>query len=680
MSSAVAEMACVLHALPGRMRIHIPGWSGQGKRAIETTLSKVQGVDNARANALTGNILIEFDPAVTTEQAILAVIQTLTFDTTSAPEEEPAPPPVIHERLEKVRRAHIAVRGIDRDPYLAKRVVEYLERRPGVRATARQLTGRVLVEFSEHETDLDDLLADVADVELPALPEEDRPDYPLDPAPLIQSVVRTIGSALGLTLLATRQLTGATEPLPGAAGSLRIASIIGILHGIHPIRYGLRRLLGRTTADLLINIPGIITLTLANSPLGLALIGCESVRLLTEIQARRKAWREYEQREKAAPVAHSNAIIHLEAGKRSPLAAKVIEGTGTAIGRDSLPLPVLPGSTIPPGAWVYGGPFTVRFEGEETFQAFTPEPHPIATAPAFYRHYLQVVSSLSLISAGTTAVLTRSFDQTLSTLLLINPRVAAIGLESADLSAAARVIRAGVIVVGTRKNRPIRRPDYLLLDGSRTVTHGIELSNVLPLTEEYESATLVSIAAGISRAAGSPWGNTFKGSAIAQVTAGFFDSRSACATFEGRWYRLGPIEDWSLVPEASNLRQRGKYVLALYREDEQRPLGVFALSPRLAPGVAELVHTCQRHKVQLAMLTAGDQIVAREIAQRTGIALLIEITLWKLFKPGRLKGCMWRLFQIRRAQQPRLRHVILLSVLWMIADIYMRVLTCSPPT
>jgi hypothetical protein len=231
MSVAVDEAPRVLHALPGRVRVHIPGWSGQGKRNVETVLRSVQGVHRVRSNVFTGNILIYFDPLVTHEQTILAVLQTLTFDmgsdlqteavgTGSArgtiptvpvrpgpPHDEPTPPPVIRERQGRSIRARIAVRGLDRDPHLARRVVEHLEKRyPGVRATASHLTGRVLVEFTEHEAELEDLLADIADLELPALPDEDRPTSPLDPGPLVQSATRTVGSALGLGLHAIRRL------------------------------------------------------------------------------------------------------------------------------------------------------------------------------------------------------------------------------------------------------------------------------------------------------------------------------------------------------------------------------------------------------------------------------------------------------------------------------------------
>ena len=218
------------------------------------------------------------------------------------------------------------------------------------------------------------------------------------------------------------------------------------------------KLLGRTGADLLINIPGIVTLTLADSPLGLAVIGSESLRLLTEIFARRDAWRRHEESAKTAPSSQPAATIRLEAGERSPLAARIIDGTGTAIGRDAFPLPVLPGSIVPPGARLYGGPFTARLQSDKTFQPFIPAARPAPIAPSLYSRYLQVVNPLSLLYAAATALFTRSFDQTLAALLLVNPRAAAIGLDIADIGAAARVIRAGVTVVGTRRKSSCSAP------------------------------------------------------------------------------------------------------------------------------------------------------------------------------------------------------------------------------
>jgi hypothetical protein len=128
MSLATAEGPRIVHALPGRVRIHLPGWEGRSQHALETALRRMRGVSDVRSSPLTRNVLIRFDPEA---------------------------PPTQRERRGSAGRARIAVRGMDRDPELARRVVERLESRPSVKASASQLTGRVRVEFDENRVQLE---------------------------------------------------------------------------------------------------------------------------------------------------------------------------------------------------------------------------------------------------------------------------------------------------------------------------------------------------------------------------------------------------------------------------------------------------------------------------------------------------------------------------------------------
>lgn len=612
----------VLHAVAGRVRVHVRGWSGQGKRQIETQLHHMQGIRRVQANPATGNILVVFDPAILSKQDVLHAVHTLDLGLLNAQPAEPVQPPVAREKRGRTIRARIAVRGLDRDPRLAKRVVERLEKRPGVRAHANTLTGRVLVEFEEHETELDDLIAEVADLELPDLPGEDRPAYPLDPGPLVQSAARLVGTALGLGFLTARRLIGREELPPGAEAAAYAAGMIGLFQGIPPLRHGLRRVLGRTMADLLVNIPGIITLTLSSSSLGLALVGTESLRLFTEVQARRSAWKQHEARVAQAPSAQPDAVIRLESGERTPLAALIQEGCGTAIGLDAMPLPASPGVLIPPGARLYGGPFVLQLKGEASFEEFTPQPRPAPVAPTFYDSYHHIQAPVSLAYAGLTALLTRSFSQVFTALLLVNPRTASIGMDGGDLHACARVLRAGVTIVGTRPGRTIRLPNLLLLDGARLLTDRLEVSNVLSLNKEMSAAEAQARAAGIANAAGSPWGGIFHTTRPVAASSGSFNGTVATAFAEGVRYTLGPVEDWRNLPEASSLRQRGNYILALRRDQSERPLALFAVRPHLAPGIQTLIVACRRRGVELALLSQGDELALRSLAHRAQIALI----------------------------------------------------------
>lgn len=623
MSVAVAGSATILHnAVAGRVRVHLPAWSGQGKREIEAKVKQLLGVMSVRANSITGNALICFNPDQISEQQITSYIQSIKYETTGLPDKELTHAHTFPERHKHRIRARIPVRGLDRNPQIAMQVLEILKKYPSVSARVSQPTGRVLVEFEEHEVELEDVVAALEGVELPALPGEDHPVHPLDPGPLFQGLTRVVGSALGLGLLGGRRLFNIEEPFPGATVATQVSSAISIIQGILPVRYGLRHVFGRTIADLLVNIPAIVTLTLSGNLLGLALTEAEALRLVTEVFARRQAWKRHEERVSHVPAAHPNETINLEAGDRPPLPALVLEGVGIAIGRDGMPMPVMPEAVVPASAVLYGGPFSMRLLAEQSFDAFTPTERPANVRPTLYERYGQLLTPISLLYALATGVMTGSFSQVMTSLLLLNLRTAAIGLDSADLSASARAVRAGATVVGTRAGRPIRRPHVLLLDGTRTITDGLETIAAQPLSDEYEGGDLMALAAGIANAAGSPWGGTLHSAKAVAASEGSFDGRVASAVIDGVRHTLQPIEGWGAYAEAARLCQRGNYVLELRAASSQDPIGLIAMRPRLARGVAELVALCRRCQIEVGVLTAGDQLVERAVAKRSGIPLI----------------------------------------------------------
>ncbi|HEV2405556.1 MAG TPA: haloacid dehalogenase, partial [Ktedonobacterales bacterium] len=528
----------------------------------------------------------------------------------------------VTHRADGVARARIVVRGMDRDPEVARRTVERLQARPGVkRVVASQLTGRVLVEYSEHQEDIRDLLSQIDEIDLPELPGEANPTHPLDPGPLIQSVARLVGASLGLGALAVARVGGAGE-IPGSGFSAQVASVISILQGIPVVRNGLRRLLGRDIADLAVAAPSVVTLTTSNNPLGLALVGAESLRLVTETIPRRDAWRRYEGMLGGLASAQPGATLRLEAGERVPLDGSVIAGTGTAIGRDGLPEPVAPGTHLTAGSRLFGGPFVVELRAAHG--AFTPQPRPAPIAPTLFSRYVNAAGFASIGYAVLAGVLTRSFAGSLMGMLLVNPRTALIGADAAESGAIARVLRAGVIVVGSRPERSLTLPDDLILDGPRVVCDGFELTGVLPLTDTLENAQLLEHATNVAHAAGSPWGGAFRAAGKRGGADGSFDGYAARATSAGDRYALRPLTGDDPIPAATRLKNRGSRLLVLEHEGDHQPLALFALRPRLAPGLDELVQMCRRTGVRLWMLPAGDHETARAVASRAGISLLSE--------------------------------------------------------
>jgi cation-transporting P-type ATPase I len=250
MSLSATEEARIVHKLPGRVRVCLPGWEGQGRRGLEARLRGMRGVNEVRSSTLTRNVLVHFNPDATDDKSVLEVVRTLEPDAGERVEEEPEAPPVQREQRRSGRRARIAVRGLDRDPDLARRVVERLESQLSVKASASQLTGRVLVEFDERKSGLEELLSMVTGLELPGLPGEDRPTHPLDQAPLFEGATGTLGAFLGLGLHAARLLLGLAGPPVALAAPATAAVGIELFAGFPRTRSALYWLLGERVAGL----------------------------------------------------------------------------------------------------------------------------------------------------------------------------------------------------------------------------------------------------------------------------------------------------------------------------------------------------------------------------------------------------------------------------------------------
>jgi hypothetical protein len=75
--AARTPASVVLHAhVPGRVRIHIPGWGPVQRTTLERRLSMVPGVRSVRATPSTGNVLLIYDPAMTDPATLLRAAET----------------------------------------------------------------------------------------------------------------------------------------------------------------------------------------------------------------------------------------------------------------------------------------------------------------------------------------------------------------------------------------------------------------------------------------------------------------------------------------------------------------------------------------------------------------------------------------------------------------------------
>ncbi len=611
----------------------MPGLPSGGAAELERAARELPGVRRARASEQTGNVLVQFDEAEANAPAILAVLRESLRDAQAAARAEAeaeesdrsqktreaiagavreipkraagvpkqaasAPKHAVRELGRLRRRARVAVSGLDRDPQLARRLVERLGEMRGVsRVTASHLTGRVLVEYSEHLVDIQDLLGQIASLELPELADEDTPSHPLDPAPLIQSTARFAGATAGLALIAVRRArAGQGAQLRGGRGA-HVAGAMGIVEGLPPIEQRLEELIGRHATQLALSGVTILGLTFAGSPLGLAVSGAGALRLMTTVRARRNAWRAYEERLEDAEAAYPSARIELEPGERVPLPATVLGGFGTAISSSGELLAIAPGARLDAGARVWGGAVTVELDGGE---AFTPQPRATPPTPTSYDRYLKALPPASLAYAALTLALTRSPVRALTALLLVNPRAALIGSEAADNGAAARALRQGVIVVGSRERRPICRPDALIIESPRVLTNGLRFIGATAADPGYDSEDISRLAAGISAAAGSPWGGIFPRAEAVQAVDGTFDGAVASAEIDGERWLLGPARP----------ARGSEHVLELRPSARRRAVGSVTLALAPAVGLDRLLEQCRR--VDIPLEVVGELIEGTE--------------------------------------------------------------------
>ena len=268
-----------------------------------------------------------------------------------------------------------------------------------------------------------------------------------------------------------------------------------------------------------------------------------------------------------------------------------------------------------------GGPVRVRLQ---EVLPFVPRPRATPAVEGLWESYFGLLRPASFAYASLVAATSRSLISTLNALLLVNPRAALGGSEAANLAAASRVMRAGVVVVGSRPDREIQRPDLLLIDGARVLTDGLEISRATPIVKEADSEELLEIAAAVSSAAGSPWGRVFQLVSARTGTAGWFDGRQAGAELEGRRYRLAIQTEvaagaWQQLgtagkrgqAEAKRAAKCGQPVLELREEESGRLLALITLRPKLARGVEELTKTCRQHGVRVGISRGRRSFPAR---------------------------------------------------------------------
>jgi uncharacterized membrane protein YbaN (DUF454 family) len=78
----------IVNASHGRLRVHLPHWSGTQGEQIVAAVRRLRGVTSAEANPLTGNVLIRFEPYHTDAATLLEALPRVHL-------EQPVRPPLL---------------------------------------------------------------------------------------------------------------------------------------------------------------------------------------------------------------------------------------------------------------------------------------------------------------------------------------------------------------------------------------------------------------------------------------------------------------------------------------------------------------------------------------------------------------------------------------------------------
>ena len=609
---------------------------GRTLTGVERALLEVDGVIEATASPRTGNVLVRYDPVVTDEHSIVGAVASAAADclTNPGPTESAAvegagrlasePEELARLGGRTPRRVRISLAGLERDPELGRRAVELLEGRTGiVRVVPSPLTGRVLVELApevEDEIDVDRLADELRSMEPPGAEFEEVPRHPLERSTTVQGSARVIGAACGLALIFARRVAGATRAATTSRAPAVVAGLATLGEAMPPLAGRLEELLGYERRDLTLGVAAMVGLTLSDGALGLVVTGAAALRRMTEARDRRAEWQDYESRITAAEAAIPGRIMKLGAGARLPLPGRVLEGSGTAIAEDGQLVPISQGTPLSAGSRLNGESFRIRLE---SLDPPIRGDAPVEDRAAFER-YMNLLPLAASGIACAVGVATRSPARAFATLLLVNPRPAVLGSEAADHSASARALRSGVTVVGSRAGRPVQHMDHVLLDSPRLLVEGHELAHAMALERGWDTTRLVNLAAGISAAAGSPWGNVFPLAGHVTASHASFDGRVAHAEIEGeRWtLRMEPETSAKRVSERARPNDQ---VLILSKGEAE--IGALLLRPRLHPGHRDLVAACKEGGTVLELVCQEPRAATREIASRAGLRLTMGVSL-----------------------------------------------------
>ncbi len=474
MARAGASALSVVHALPRRIRIAVPGlrrFSGR-RQAIADALTAIPGVVRAHASLRTERVLVELDRPVSPRVLHSALVGAL-----QAARAAPAPAPQARRPCRRCGEM---------------RLFEPQDLPVGYQVSQTALTAAVLAYI--------------------ALRRMVRGPGALVTGPAAEKLA-------ALTTL----VTGYPIFRSGAEGLARGRKLNNDL-----------LITVATLASLVFreSITGLVVVALVNlSTLLESLTMDRSRRAIREMLAGKdlKAWvlqADGSELQVPAAAVEVGDIVVVHAGERIPVDGRVITGAAAVnqapITGESIPVARNPGDEVFAGSIVEHGSIRIRAEkvGEDTsvgriihmVEEAAEVRAPIQTVA---NRFADKVVPLSLGAAGLVWALTRDLQRTMTILIIACPCAAGLATPTAVSAAMGNAARRGILIKGGVHLENMGRVDTVLFDKTGTLTEGRpRVTDVVAFAPEYTPEQVLALAA-----AGEQYTNHPLARAVAEAAA-----------------------------------------------------------------------------------------------------------------------------------------------------------------
>jgi Cu+-exporting ATPase len=190
----------------------------------------------------------------------------------------------------------------------------------------------------------------------------------------------------------------------------------------------------------------------------------------------------------------------------------------------------------------------------------------------------------------------------------------------------------GVLIKNAEALERMEKVDTLVVDKTGTLTEGRPSVTRIIVTEGFDEAELLRLAAGVERASEHPLALAVvaaaksRGLSVPDVAG--FDSptgKGAFGTVDGKRITLGNapfllergIDVRALEAQADNLRRDG--ATAIFIAVDAQAAGIFAIADAIKATTAEAIASLRRNGMRVVMLTGDNRVTALAVGKTLGI-------------------------------------------------------------